>query len=381
MASKSAEFARSVYYTIAPEQIVLIGIDTVDGDEHVLAADLVNHEPPDESFIRNVKKFGVFTPILARKTKVTGPDGETSTRVEAIAGRTRVLAAREANRRLEAEGAPTLKIPVIFKVAEERVLAGMIVSENEMRRTTTPLEKARALQRAYARGITREEAAELFNKVPASIERWERLISLHPDVIKRVEDGEINATAALAVADLPHDQQVQALEEAIGKVSAAGKRTSGAGIKRGAKGVVGHKALTPKTFKKMHACAEADDLLHPMLRSFLKWIITGDDDGNVEGLSVVLSRIEKKPKATGERRAVGRPRKEAGEAPKGRKTAKDKTPKGRKTAKDKTPKGRKTAKGKVAKDKAATPARRRRAEPAAEQVTGQEATTESAPAP
>jgi hypothetical protein len=67
---------------------------------------------------------------------------------------------------------------------------------------------------------------------------------------------------------------------------------------------------------------------------------------------------------------VGRPRKEAGEAPKGRKTAKDKTPK-----------GRKTAKGKVAKDKAATPARRRRAEPAAEQVTGQEATTESAPAP
>ena len=344
MAPKSAEFSRSDYYTIEPERIVLVGIDTKDGNEHVLAADLVNYEPPTESFIRNVKTFGVFTPILARKVKGTGAGGEDTTVVEAITGRTRVLAAREANRRLEAEGAPLLKIPVVFKIAEERVLAGMIVSENEMRRTTTPLEKARALQRAYARGISREEAAELFNKVPASIERWERLLGLHPDIIAKVENGDINATAALAVADLPPDQQVSALEEAINKAVTAGKRASGAGVKRGAKGIVGHKALTPRTFKKMLACAESDDLLPPMIRSFLRWITTGDDDQTIEGLSVVLSRIEKKPKATGERRAVGRPRKVAGEAPQ----------------------SRKAAKGKTAKGKAATPTRRRRAETPAE---------------
>ncbi len=318
MGTKS-DYTRADYFMIPPEDIVLIGIDTPDGEEHVLVADAVNHEPIDDKMVRNFMYLGVMTPIWVRKVKVAGDDGP-QTRYECIFGRTRVLGAREANKKLLEQGRPTLKVPCLVKTLEEKMLAAAILSENEMRRSTTPLEKARALQRTYARGHTPEEASVMFGVVPASIERWERIASLAPEVIDRLETGVTNATAALAVADLPLKEQGEALDKAIEKAKTEGrKRVSGASVKRAFHDDAGHKPMSHKMLHKLAVAETRLELLHPEAERFLRWLVDGDGEAEVQGLTQLLKAIEAKkgPRAKKEPKVVeaapprprGRPRK------------------------------------------------------------------------
>lgn len=321
MGTKS-EYTRADYLQIPPEDIVLVGIDTTDGEEHVLVADAVNHEPIDEKMVRNFMFLGVMTPIWVRKVKVT-TDGEQQTKYECIFGRTRVLGAREANKRLLEQGRATLKVPCLVKTLEEKMLAAAILSENEMRRVTSPLEKARALQRAYSRGTTPEEASIMFGVVPASIERWERIASLAPEVIDRLETGVTNATAALAVADLPLKEQGEALDLAIEKAKNEGrKRVSGASVKRAVHDDAGHKPMSHKMLHKLAVAETRLELLHPEAERFLRWLVDGDGEAEVQGLTQLLKAIEakkgprakKEPKVTevveaAPPRPRGRPRK------------------------------------------------------------------------
>jgi ParB-like chromosome segregation protein Spo0J len=322
MGSKS-EYTRADYYMIPPEDIWLIGIDTDDGEDHVLVADAINHEPIDDKMVRNFMCLGVMTPIWVRKVKVStdGPQADgPQMRYECIFGRTRVQGAREANKLLTEQGRPTIKVPCLVKTLEEKMLAMAILSENEMRRSTTPLEKARALQRTYARGTTPEEASIMFGVVPASIERWEKISALAPQVIERLETGKTNATAALVVADLPLQEQAPALDKAIEKARGEGrKHVSGASVKRAAMDDAGHKPLPHKTLRKLAFAETRLGLLHPEAELFLRWLVDGSGEDDVQGLRLLLKAVtEKTPRVKKEQKVVeadtpprprGRPRK------------------------------------------------------------------------
>ena len=290
-----------------PEEIVLVGIDTDDGDEHVLVADAVNREPLTDLEIRNTMRFGVIEPIWVRKVKT-----DEGTILECIAGRTRVRRARAANKRLLEEGRQSIRVPCLIKSLEEKVLAGVMVSENEMRRSTSQLEKARSLQRAYLRGITREEAVEIYGVVPESIERWEQLLSLEPSIVTRIETGEINATTALVVASLPQERQVAALDAAIKETLATAGKITGAKVKRKLKEQQrigdGHRMPTPREMRFWLRLDETEKILAPEVSMVLRWLVYGEGIERLSGLPKILEIAKDGPKR-------GRPKKVVETAP------------------------------------------------------------------
>lgn len=110
---------RSDAFALEPEKFTLI-----TAPEHPLYDPRV-HDEPDESLVRNVMTYGVIEPVIIRR------NGE---KVEVVAGRGRVKAALEANRRLTAEGKQPIRVPAILKRGQDADMFGVLISENECRR-------------------------------------------------------------------------------------------------------------------------------------------------------------------------------------------------------------------------------------------------------
>ena len=106
----------------APEDLHLI-----TEHDHPLYDERV-HLPLDEAMVLNIMALGVRQSILVWKDPESG-------KTLVIAGRQRVKHTLEADKRLAAEGKPTLLVPAVD--APHQVAAGMI-SENEIRQADTP---------------------------------------------------------------------------------------------------------------------------------------------------------------------------------------------------------------------------------------------------
>lgn len=188
---------RSDAFALEPEKFTLI---TDPG--HPLYDPRV-HDEPDESLVRNVMTYGVIEPVIIRK------NGEN---VEVVAGRGRVKAALEANRRLTAEGKQPIRVPAILKRGQDADMFGVLISENECRREDNPLIKSEKAQRLINMGKSVEEVAVAFGVKRQSVEAWLALGDVAQPVLEAVEQGEISATAAAKLSALDREDQVKTFE-------------------------------------------------------------------------------------------------------------------------------------------------------------------------
>jgi ParB-like chromosome segregation protein Spo0J len=167
--------------------------------------------PPDENLVRNILHQGVINPVTIVKR---------GDQAVVVAGRGRVKAAREANRRSRKAGGPEIKVPCTLRRADGKGLMGLMISENEIRRDDGPTEKAKKAQGLLDAGYTEEELATVFGVTPQTIRNWLSVLEVSPKVRKAIERGEVAASIAPRVRNLPYAKQ----EETIAKVQAGAKK-------------------------------------------------------------------------------------------------------------------------------------------------------------
>ena len=191
-------------YKVAPENLIIVGIDT-DDRGHALYDERVDM-PLDEGLVLNIMAYGVLNPVIVRKNSAGLP--------EVVDGRQRVRAAREANERLTASGRTTIKIPVVLKGGEGRDMAAVMVSLNECRQQDALIVRAQKAQRMIDMGRTEEEVAVMFGVGLQTIKDNLGLLGLEPELLSAVKSRKISASKALEMAGRGAEAQKRVAEEA-----------------------------------------------------------------------------------------------------------------------------------------------------------------------
>lgn len=204
-ARQAVDAPRRNYFMMDPNELIVVGHDTKDGPENALFDPRVKL-PMDESLVRNIQVYGVLEPILAVK------DGE---KTMVVAGRRRVLHAREAAKRQEKAGEVVLKVPVIFKRGEDQYLFGVARTENAGRVADGPMTNARNAQRMLDMGASEDEIAIAFQVKKQTVKDWLVLLGLAPKVKTAVEKGTLSASAAASLGKLPKEEQEKHLDELL----------------------------------------------------------------------------------------------------------------------------------------------------------------------
>jgi ParB family chromosome partitioning protein len=242
--------------------------------------------------VLNIMVHGVLEPVLVRK------DGDSA---EVVAGRRRVLHAREANKRLAKEGSEPIRVPCMVKKGDDGVLMGVAISENEIRRDDSLSAKAEKLRRYIATGKTEQEAAVAFGVSLQTVKNWGRMGDLDAKVIKAVESGKIPASAAWNLSDLTREEQREKLEEVL----AAGN-TSVRSVKRAAKNAKAAKKgektdFEPPGKRVINKVLRLNDKASVLNGDFLRgvrWVLGDIGPTSIAGLSDLIreAKGEKKDK-------------------------------------------------------------------------------------
>jgi ParB family transcriptional regulator, chromosome partitioning protein len=137
--------------------------------------------------------IGIIEPVIGRRNGETG-------KVEVVAGRDRVKAAREANRRFKEQGGPQIRVPVWIRRMDDSSILASLVSENEHRRADSPLNRAKKLQRYLNLGHGEREAAALFGVSESTVRNMLRLLDAPAAVRNAVDAGKITASDGYRLA-------------------------------------------------------------------------------------------------------------------------------------------------------------------------------------
>ncbi len=197
MAKQALNAKRSDMFRLLPEQLTLIT------DKYHPLYDPRVEEPLDEGLIANIAMYGVLEPIIVRK------NGD---KIEVVAGRQRVKATAEANRQLSAEGKQPIYIPAIVKGGEDKDLFGILISENELRRDDGMIQKGEKARRLHNMGYSVQEIATTFGVSRQAVDNWLNVQQLPEPIKEAVQSGEMSGTAALEIASLPREEQVERFE-------------------------------------------------------------------------------------------------------------------------------------------------------------------------
>jgi ParB family chromosome partitioning protein len=210
---------RASIFKMAPEDVVIIGVDTdhKSGD-HVLYDERALL-PLKEETVLSMMALGVLQVAKVTVLEIaTKTDKTVKRRAIVTDGRRRVLHAREANRRLRAAGEPEISIRVEAengKRVSEEMLGLTMIAMNELREEDPVLVKAAKAERMVQRGIERAKIAIAFGVHPQTIDCWLKIRSASAPIRKALSEGSVNATVAAVIADLPKEQQAEALEKAV----------------------------------------------------------------------------------------------------------------------------------------------------------------------
>lgn len=211
MSKQALPGTRLNMFGMDPDDVVIIGLDTDDGPDHPLWDERIKL-PVDEALGLNMAHYGNIEPVIVRK------NGSVP---EVVDGRQRVRAARWVNEKvLIPRGETPLKLKVIAQTGEDDKISGVMISANEQRKDDDPLTKARKLQRFLELGNSDKDAALAFGVTTTTIRNWKKLLNLAPEVQEAVESGQLSASAAAEVSDLPREDQVKVIEEVKAKVQA-----------------------------------------------------------------------------------------------------------------------------------------------------------------
>lgn len=147
----------------------------------------------------SIKTQGVVQPIVARS--VGGG------RYEIVAGERRWRAAQLAGLH---------EIPAIIKDIPDQSAIALALIENIQREDLSPLEEAAALQRLIEEfDLSHTEAAEAVGRSRASVSNLLRLLDLHPDVKRLLDQRQLEMGHARALLALSGKFQVEAAKEVV----------------------------------------------------------------------------------------------------------------------------------------------------------------------
>jgi ParB family chromosome partitioning protein len=249
---------RSDMFYFDPLDLVLI-----DNPEHILYDPRV-HEMADENLVLNIMYKGVLEPVIVTK------DGDQAV---VVAGRRRVKAAIEANKRLVKEGKQQIKVPCINRRGDNMDLFGVLISENEHRRDDGPLERAEKMNRFIQGGKTRKEACIIFGISESTVRNYEKLLDLDDSVKAQIKSGDISANQALELAELRRDQQATVIEKHAAGEAVELEKTTGRTRK------FAHRRRTREYVKIMARFEEMNAQLTERERAIYRWVLRLDDDG------------------------------------------------------------------------------------------------------
>lgn len=291
---------------IQPENLTIIGVDTDDDNTHPLHNRLRNTLPLTEEMIASVGEFGVIEPVVIRK----GPNGD----IQVIAGRQRVRAAREWNKRNPKN---PIVIPYRLMRPEESNLQGLKVTENELRQDSSPLAKAEEACSMLDKH-DEDRVCLIFGITKQTLSNWKLLVDASEPVKEAIRSGDLPATAALPIARLETpEQQEQALNETMEVfgprvrvvssedgpsqvVSAPAKARKNASKAKAAKkaaakaaGETAYEAPGKRELKKLvnYLQDEKTDLDECSLLHTLRWILGLAPPRSVKGLAPLLKEV------------------------------------------------------------------------------------------
>ena len=159
----------------------------------------------DEEALRelasSVKLHGVIQPLVVNKTD--------NGNYMIIAGERRWRACKLAG--IE-------KIPVVIKNYTEKQVREISIIENLQREDLNPIEAARAIRQLMDEyHLTQEVVADRIGKSRSNVANMLRLLTLYPDVIKMVEEGNLSSGHAKILASIDDTtQQIKLAKQAAG---------------------------------------------------------------------------------------------------------------------------------------------------------------------
>jgi len=166
-----------------------------------------SHEELEE-LAESIKKYGVMSPIIVKKTS----DGYTI-----IAGERRWRAARMAE--LD-------EVPVIIKDVDQLTAAEMSIVENIQRTDLNPVEEANAyktLTEEY--GLTQEEIAEKIGKSRSSVANSMRLLDLSDGALSFLSQGKISSGHAKVLLGLKDPSKMDEIAKEVAEKQLSVKET------------------------------------------------------------------------------------------------------------------------------------------------------------
>jgi ParB family transcriptional regulator, chromosome partitioning protein len=259
----------------------------------------------DEDLVKNMMHMpdgktpvGIIEPVIGRRNTESG-------KVEVVAGRGRVLAAREANRRFKTMGGIQIRVPVWIKRLDDSSAFAALISENEHRRADSPLNRAKKLQRYINLGHGEKEAAVLFGVSEATVRNMLLLLDAPAVVRQALDRGKITTSAAYGLAR----EEPSAAREKLGKLleqaprEAGKKKQSSANASKARAILRGPKKLKPKTVAAPAAWPDGvprvavdpiSTVENEAAEAIAAWIETNWGNGNWDGAPAAIpERIRK----------------------------------------------------------------------------------------
>lgn len=180
---------------------------TIETDPNKPYYDPRHNLPLDQAMVTSIREVGVLKSIGI----LSGSEGNLC-----MYGRQTVKHTAEANRLNAAEGLPPIRIPCVFKRADERTGFKMLVIENLHRQAPDPMwiaDNIAKFEQTY--GATDDEIITTFkldNK--SQLKAYRALINTAASVQKAVSDGRVKLSVAVELAKLETAQeQTTALKE------------------------------------------------------------------------------------------------------------------------------------------------------------------------
>jgi ParB family chromosome partitioning protein len=184
-------------------QLAEIPVDLIRRGKYQPRRDM--HPEALEELASSIKAQGVMQPIVVRPIGMS--DGEVL--YEIIAGERRWRATQQA-------GLDT--IPVIIRDVGDEAAIAMALIENIQREDLNAMEEAMALQRLKEEfELTHQEVADAVGKSRVTVTNLLRLTTLHQDVQKMLEQGDLEMGHARALLSLPDNEQKTAAKEVVAK--------------------------------------------------------------------------------------------------------------------------------------------------------------------
>lgn len=190
---------------VNPNDLVIVGLDTMDGPEHPLW-DVRAMWETSESLAKNIMVYGVLDPVKVRQE---------AEKIFVVDGRQRVKAARRAAEFQGGAGEHSVKVPIRFTIADNKRIAGVMVSSNEQRFENDILSRAQSAARLHDQLGDIDEVAIAFGKTKTTIKNWFSLLEADVRVHEAIKADKISASAAIELSRYPRDEQKVILDRLL----------------------------------------------------------------------------------------------------------------------------------------------------------------------